>query len=66
MFSPRAAEKGDSNALEYRTSTIPLLLEAFSLAVEKEFSSAKFLVDAQVLYAKRRYTGQSFSTRKTA
>ena len=49
---------------------IPLLigifdLEAFSPAVEKEFSSAKFLVDLQVLYAKRRYTRQSFSARGT-
>ena len=32
----------------------------FSPAAEKEFSS-----DLQVLYARRRYTRQSFSTRKT-
>ena len=30
-------------------------IEAFSPAVENGFSSAKFLVDPQVLYAKRRY-----------
>ena len=31
-----------------------VVLEAFSPAVEKAFSSAKFLVDLQVLHAKRR------------
>jgi len=47
--------------------TVPMTepIEAFSPAVEKEFSSAKFLVDLQVLDAIRRYTRQSFSTRKT-
>ena len=41
------------------------IIEAFSPGVEKRFSSTKFLVDLSVSYAKRGYTHQGFSTRKT-
>jgi len=40
------------------------LSRAFSPGLKERFSSAKFLVDLSVLYARRPYTHQSFSTRK--
>ena len=41
------------------------LIEAFSPGVEKAIFECQFVVDRRVLYAKRRFPDQFFSTRKT-